>query len=114
MARSSRSPDGNVRQKSIGSMTFSAMVSVGSSWKNWNTTPMVFPRQRASRFSSSSCTGVPSTTTEPEVGRSMPVTMFTERRLARPRLADQADELAGVHRRGPRTRSASNGTSPVS
>ncbi len=31
-------------------MTFSTTVSVGSSWKNWNTTPMVRPRHTASRY----------------------------------------------------------------
>ena len=60
----------------MGSMTFSSTVSVGSSWKNWKTTPMVLPRQIASWFSLSLCTGVPSMTTSPEVGRSMPVIML--------------------------------------
>ena len=52
-----RRPD--VPQKSIGSITFSAAVSVGSSWKNWKTMPTVRPRQRGQRSSDSVRTGVP-------------------------------------------------------
>ena len=63
-----------VRQKSIGSMTFSSTVSVGSSWKNWNTIPTVRPRHRDSALSDSVGTMVPATRTVPAVGRSMPAT----------------------------------------
>ena len=53
-------------------MTFSAAVSVGSSWKNWKTMPTARPRQAEISRSRSACTGVPPTTTSPLVGRSMP------------------------------------------
>ena len=76
IARSVRSRGEYMLQKSIGSMTFSTTVSVGSSWKNWKTTPMLRPRQMASWPSRSLCTGVPATTTSPGVGRSMPVIML--------------------------------------
>ena len=36
------------RAKSSGSIAFSSAVSVGSSWKNWNTMPTLRPRQTAS------------------------------------------------------------------
>ena len=58
--------------KSIASITFSATVKVGSSWKNWNTTPTLAPRQVAIAPSSSARTSVPSTVAPPAVGRSMP------------------------------------------
>ena len=67
-------------------MTFSITVSVGSNWKNWNTTPIVLPRQMASWFSLSPCTGVPPTTTWPDVGWSMPVIMLMSVVLPEPDL----------------------------
>ena len=100
-------------QKSMGSMTFSMTVSVGSSWKNWNTTPMVFPRHTASWFSLSLCTGVPSMTTVPELGRSMPVIMLMSVVLPLPDLPmSPMNSPASTSRLIPR--SAVNGTSPVS
>ena len=44
--------------KSIGSMTFSAAVSVGSSWKNWKTMPTARPRHADSARSDSVCSAV--------------------------------------------------------
>jgi hypothetical protein len=57
-------------------MAFSSAVSVGSSWKNWNTTPTRRPRQIASSSSLIRSIRRPSTVTVPAVGRSMPVIMF--------------------------------------
>jgi hypothetical protein len=81
-ARSSRargrlSRAASTSQKSIGSITFSATVSVGSSWKNWNTTPTVRPRQGDSARSGISCTLAPATTTSPPLGRSIPAIRFS-------------------------------------
>ena len=60
----------------MGIITFSSTVSVGSSWKNWKTMPMLRARQRVSLRSLVVETSTPSTTTMPDVGRSMPVSMF--------------------------------------
>ena len=70
--------------KSIGSITFSTTVSVGSSWKNWKMTPHVRPRHSAMRLSERLARFVPPTTSEPEVGRSMPVIMFISVDLPEP------------------------------
>ena len=64
------------RANSIGNMAFSSAVSVGSSWKNWNTIPTRTPRQAASSSWPISSIRRPSTTTRPLLGRSMPVTML--------------------------------------
>ena len=84
-------------QKSIGSITFSTTVSVGSSWKNWKTTPTVRPRHCAIRLSPRACDGpCRRRRTSPDVGRSMPVIMFMSVDLPLPDLPTTADELAGV------------------
>ena len=47
IARSSARAGVHSPPKSIGSITFSTTVSVGSSWKNWKITPIVRPRHSA-------------------------------------------------------------------
>ena len=69
-----------------GSMTFSAAVSVGSSWKNWKTTPTLRPRHSASLPSLSVWMAVSPTRISPAVGRSMPVIMLTSVDLPLPDL----------------------------
>ena len=94
-------------------MTFSITVSVGSSWKNWKTTPIVRPRHTASRFSDSAWTGVPSITTSPPVGRSMPVIMLMSVVLPEPDFPMSPTNSPGRTSRSTPL-SAVNGTSPVS
>ena len=53
-------------------MAFSTAVSVGMSWKNWKTMPMVRPRHTASCSSVIWSSRLPRTVTVPAVGRSMP------------------------------------------
>jgi hypothetical protein len=89
-ARARAFAGGRVRQKSIGSITFSATVRVGSSWKVWNTTPTWRPRHAASRLSPSACTGVPPTNTPPAVGRSIPATRLSSVVLPLPDLPTMA------------------------
>jgi hypothetical protein len=74
----------------MGSMTFSTAVSVGRSWKNWNTTPTLRPRQRASTPSDASWTEAPATRTSPSLGRSMPPTRFSSVDLPLPDLPTTA------------------------
>ena len=95
-------------------MTFSTTVSVGSSWKNWNTTPMVLPRHIGELvLVESAWTGVPSITTVPDVGRSMPVIMLMSVVLPLPDLPiSPMNSPAPTLRLMPR--SAVNGTSPES
>jgi hypothetical protein len=50
---------------------------VGSSWKNWNTMPMLRPRQTASFSSVIWSRRLPFTVTVPAVGRSMPAMRLT-------------------------------------
>ena len=82
LARASTGP-----QKSIGSITFSTTVSVGSSWKNWKMTPTVRPRHCAIRLSVSVSRGpCRRPRPRPTVGRSMPVIMFISVDLPQPDL----------------------------
>jgi len=60
------------RARSSGSVAFSTAVSVGISWKNWKTMPMVRPRQTASCSSVIWSRRLPLTVTVPAVGLSMP------------------------------------------
>ncbi len=53
-------------------MTFSNAVSVGTSWKFWNTNPVCSLRTRARASSSRSSNATPARTTEPLVARSSP------------------------------------------
>jgi AcrR family transcriptional regulator len=69
-----------VLQKSIGKTTFSATVRVGSSWKNWKTTPTLRPRQIASCSCERAWTGVPAISTSPLVGRSTFYAHFLDKR----------------------------------
>ena len=108
-ARRAPLPPGSAPQKSIGSMTFSRAVSVGSSWKNWKTMPDRRPRHAASRSWPSSWTAVPPTVTDPAVGRSMPATMFSSVDLPLPDLPTMAtNSPASISRSTPR----SAGTAP--
>ena len=59
-------------------------VRVGSSWKNWKITPTVRPRHCATRLSDRPVRFVPPMTTDPDVGRSMPVIMFISVDLPEP------------------------------
>ena len=79
--------------KSIGSITFSATVSVGSSWKNWNTSPTCVPRQAARPASDSAPRSAPATRT---VARGGPVDageQVEQGRLAAARPPDDRHEL---------------------
>ena len=76
-ARARRSCGVHRRQNSMGSTTLSSNEIVGSSWKNWKTTPTDRPRHCAVAPSLRSCTAVPSIQTSPLDGRSMPVIMLT-------------------------------------
>ncbi len=60
----------------MGSITFSRLLRVGNSWKNWKTTPTLRPRQAASLSSLMPPRSVPATWTSPDVERSMPVIML--------------------------------------
>jgi hypothetical protein len=71
-----RSPTLPRQAKSRGSITFSSAVSVGRSWKNWNTIPTVSPRQPARSFSLKSLRSRPATLTLPLVTLSIPVMTF--------------------------------------
>ncbi len=90
IARSSRSRGVHRPPKSIGSMTFSTTVRVGSSWKNWKITPTVRPRQTAVSPSERWLRCVPPTQTSPAVARSMPVIMFMSVDLPDPDLPTTA------------------------
>ena len=70
----------------MGSTTLSSNEIVGSSWKNWKTTPTDRPRHCAVAPSLRSCTAVPSIQTSPLDGRSMPVIMLTSVLLPLPDL----------------------------
>jgi hypothetical protein len=50
---------------------------VGSSWKNWNTSPIDLPRHEASREPRSRSTRCPSTVTDPAVGSSIPASRLS-------------------------------------
>src|SRR5215207_9726594 len=76
-ARSRQSPTGIFLTKSIGSITFSTTVSVGKSWKNWNTRPTLRPRQEDSPDSDNEPRSAPTTRTVPLVGRSIPASRFS-------------------------------------
>ncbi len=108
---SSRSRRACTSQKSIGSMTLSTSRRVGSSWKNWNTTPTVRPRQAAAAFSDSADTSTSPTTTRPAVGRSIPAIMFN-----RVDLPDPEGPTTATNSPAPKVRStassAVNGTAP--
>ena len=54
-----------------GKLTFSRIVRVGSSWKNWKTKPMWVRRRAVSAASFRELVARPSTRTSPEVGKSM-------------------------------------------
>jgi hypothetical protein len=54
---------------------FSSAVSIGSRLKNWKMNPMCFRRSFVSSLSFRFVISVPSTETEPEVGRSSPARM---------------------------------------
>ena len=82
--------------KSIGSITFSTTVSVGSSWKNWKMTPTVRPRQSATWPSVRSLSSWPATVTVAGGGPVDAGDHVDERRLAAAGLADDGDELAVV------------------
>jgi hypothetical protein len=69
--------DGELLAKSIGSMTFSTTVRVGSSWKNWNTNPTFCPRQAARPDSDNRPRSAPAAWTVPDVGRSIPASRFS-------------------------------------
>ena len=58
--------------RSSASSTFSTAVRVGSRWKSWNTIPTLPPRHAASRSVFIRSIRVPLTTSDPEVGLSMP------------------------------------------
>ena len=78
-------------QKSIGSITFSATVSVGSSWKNWNTMPDVAPapaRERVLRGRVDR--GAADRDARPSLGPVDPADQVEQRRLAAARLAPTA------------------------
>ena len=77
MALGRRWDVGRILAKSIGSMTFSITVRVGSNWKNWNTNPMHRPRHSASADSDSEVMVLPPTIISPLVGRSMPAIRFS-------------------------------------
>jgi hypothetical protein len=93
-------------------MTFSATVSVGSSWKNWNTTPTVRPRQAASLFSLRSPNTVPPTSMRPDVARSMPATRFSNVDFPDPDRPTMATNSPGQALRST-PRSASNIAEPL-
>ncbi len=76
IARASRSFGVQSPAKSIGSITFSTTVRVGSSWKNWKITPTARPRQTAVCPSVRWFRCAPATQTSPAVARSIPVIMF--------------------------------------
>ena len=84
IARSKRSRGVHSPPKSIGSITFSTTVSVGSSWKNWKITPTVRPRHSAVLPSDRPARSWPATVTVPPVARSMPVIMFISVDLPQP------------------------------
>ena len=67
-------------------MTFSCRLSIGSSWKNWKTTPRLRPRQIDILLSLSSWMQTSSMQTVPRLGRSMPVIMLTSVDLPLPDL----------------------------
>ena len=98
MASGARSRLGTRREKSSGSIAFSSAVSVGSSWKNWKTTPTRRPRQIASSSSLISSIRRPSTVTVPADGRSMPVIMFMIVDLPLPDGPDDRDHVAALDR----------------
>ena len=84
-------------QKSMGSITFSSTVSVGSSWKNWNTTPTLRPRHSANLPSLMFPRFVPATHTSPLRGPVNPRDHVDQRRFAAARFADDGHKLAAIH-----------------
>ena len=75
-ARPLRSRAGIMPQKSMGSITFSRMVSVGRSWKNWNTTPTFLLRHFASWSWSILWIVVSPIHISPDVGLSIPLNIL--------------------------------------
>ena len=72
-ARARATPAASARPfSSSGRSRFSSTVRSGIRLKNWKTKPMRRRRKRVRASSSSAVRSVPSTTTRPEVGRSMP------------------------------------------
>ena len=94
--------------KSIGSITFSTTVSVGSSWKNWKMTPTVRPRHSAV-LPSDRLGEVLAGDRDRAAGRAVDAGDHVhQRRLAAARSPDDRDELArgppgGRRRRAPGT-----------
>ena len=80
-----------------GVATFSSAVIVGMRWKDWNTTPILPRRKRASASSSSAVRSWPSARNPSARGALQPAHQHEERRLARPRRPDQPHRLALVH-----------------
>jgi hypothetical protein len=82
---------------SIGSITFSTSVSVGSSWKNWKTMPRLRPRQLGHLIL---VEGVQRLAADDDLARRRPLDArdeVDERRFAAARLADDGHELAARH-----------------
>ena len=97
IARSKRSRGVHSPPKSIGSITFSTTVRVGSSWKNWKITPIVRPRHSAVLPSDSPARSWPA---DGHRAAGRPVDAgdhVHQRRLAAARPPDDRDELAPVH-----------------
>jgi hypothetical protein len=85
---------------SSASSTFSRAGRVGRSWKNWKTMPTLCPRHLASWFSLIWRISWPAKTTRPEVGRSIPVRMFSSVDLPLPEGPVDCDETAVRNREG--------------
>ena len=94
-------------------MTFSATVSVGSSWKNWKTNPMLRPRHDASSLCERLWMFAPPMLSEPDDGRSMPPIMFSSVDLPLPDLPTMATNSPAVISRS-MLRSALNAPAGVS
>ncbi len=80
----------------MGSTTLSSSEIVGSSWKNWKTTPTDRPRHCAVAPSLRSCTAVPSIQTLAARRAIDARDHVDERALAATGLPDHGDELPGA------------------
>ena len=92
-------PPEYVPAKSIGSITFSATVSVGRSWKNWNTIPTLRPRHAREPIVGQALDRGPADRHAAGRGAVDAADHVEQRRLAASRPADNRNELAGLDRR---------------